>query len=86
MRLALQPVTPGRCNVRDLRYIPTYYSIDPIASEEGDNEEKAISYYTHGEKKLWRSSTRRGRMISLLTERLKTALRCLEKTDSPDIE
>jgi hypothetical protein len=47
--LALQPVPPRSCNMRDLGYISTYYIPDPIAGEEGENDKKPIGY--HGEKK-----------------------------------
>ena len=35
--------------MRDLGYTSTYYIPDPIASKEGENDEKPIGY--HGEKR-----------------------------------
>jgi hypothetical protein len=43
--------------MRDLGYISTYYIPDPIAGEEGENDEKPIGY--HGEKKQRRRRSSR---------------------------
>jgi hypothetical protein len=42
--------------MRDLGYISTYYIPDPIAGEEGENDDKPVGY--HGEKKQRRGSRR----------------------------
>jgi len=45
--------------MRDLGYISTYYIPDPIAGEEGENDEKPVGY--HGEKKQeGQQKTRKG--------------------------
>lgn len=41
----------------DLGQASTYYIPDPIAGEEGENDEEPIRYYRHSEKKDGRDST-----------------------------